>query len=314
MNPEEKGTGSSPHTRGAQADQRQNRELARIIPAYAGSTLGCGPPGCSGWDHPRIRGEHSLSLLGFTIALGSSPHTRGAQVHYGASGRHGRIIPAYAGSTLAVLHEEVRARDHPRIRGEHPARGRAGGQFGGSSPHTRGARGRPAPRPARPGIIPAYAGSTRPAPRPMGLTMDHPRIRGEHRRDRRGATSATGSSPHTRGAPPSTGNVLPRPGIIPAYAGSTGSGAGRRARAGDHPRIRGEHFQEVVRGSVALGSSPHTRGAPPQQQGSSAGTRIIPAYAGSTLYEVYCYREIGDHPRIRGEHTWKSLQYQGSPP
>ena len=44
----------------------------------------------------------------------------------------------------------------------------------------------------------------------------------------------------------------------------------------------------------AAGSSPHTRGAQPVDK----SVHITPP----------------DHPRIRGEHTWKSLQYQGSPP
>ena len=71
----------------------------------------------------------------------------------------------------------------------------------------------------------------------------------------------------------------------------------------DHPRIRGEHDPWRRGPSAAGGSSPHTRGAPPDLVGYPKGARIIPAYAGSTLYEVYCYREIGDHPRIRGEHV-----------
>ena len=50
---------------------------------------------------------------------GSSPHTRGApDVPVVASGGQ-RIIPAYAGSTFAVLAMPAVGRDHPRIRGEH---------------------------------------------------------------------------------------------------------------------------------------------------------------------------------------------------
>ena len=71
----------------------------RIIPAYAGSTPG---PRCSGApapDHPRIRGEHIVTLADVMSIL--------------------RIIPAYAGSTRARRRRCVAARDHPRIRGEH---------------------------------------------------------------------------------------------------------------------------------------------------------------------------------------------------
>ena len=175
-------------------------------------------------DHPRIRGEHRLYLCN-------------------RWNNHG-IIPAYAGSTTSLSSKllvslgssphtrgapqrfrtsSLLERDHPRIRGEHPL---------GDAVRVMGR-----------GIIPAYAGST--AATTCALV------------------GATGSSPHTRGAP-----FLRSP---------------LKSLPGDHPRIRGEHFREVARerlragiipayaGSTRtlaiglswlMGSSPHTRGAP----------------------------------------------------
>ena len=175
--------GSSPHTRGA--------------------PFSCGMSITHGWDHPRIRGEHCLAPHFY-------PRIRG-------------IIPAYAGSTMltafsvlcvsgssphtrgALLYpsrEQVCHVDHPRIRGEHRPRG--GDQVRAL------------------GIIPAYAGSTPPAPRLAALCRDHPRIRGEH--DVLAAQDCG------------------EPGIIPAYAGST--------------------LPKSSIDSDVTGSSPHTRGAP----------------------------------------------------
>ena len=152
-------------------------------------------------------------------------------------------------------------------------------------------------------IIPAYAGST-PASMAMELTVlgssphtrgarsglsrlqtsvgDHPRIRGEHRRIRRCRPS--------------------RRWIIPAYAGSTVTNVA--------PRV----------GQV--GSSPHTRGAPPRVPplrhrrrdhprirgehwaSTSSGlirSRIIPAYAGSTSRSPRSSRRLaGSSPHTRG--------------
>ena len=71
------------------------------------------------------------------------------------------------------------------------------------------------------GIIPAYAGSTDSGPTLVLAARDHPRIRGEHVHVGPPALSGVGSSPHTRGAPPSTGPSPSSKGIIPAYAGST---------------------------------------------------------------------------------------------
>ena len=195
--------GSSPHTRGAR------RRAGRRSPRRR--------------DHPRIRGEHSSrtnlhdaahgiipayagsttkSVMPNGKTQGSSPHTRGALFRYHLfqaviedhpriRGEHRKyplsfrkslwIIPAYAGSTLLSLTHNL-----PCL---------------GSSPHTRGARHPPPPTICR--------------------SRDHPRIRGEHfllcahypntiriipayagstQTGQKLVQTATGSSPHTRGA------------------------------------------------------------------------------------------------------------------
>ena len=113
---------------------------------------------------------------------------------------------------------------------------------------------------------------------------DHPRIRGEHQRQRvhgecdrgiipayAGSTTclrvraflSSGSSPHTRGALNGDAVAL--------------------GRAVDHPRIRGEHDDRFQALEVLAGSSPHTRGAPAASSTGASTSR--------------------DHPRIRGEHN-----------
>ena len=154
--------------------------VLRIIPAYAGSTGVPESEMLRAADHPRIRGEHNPRNCSTVAVNGSSPHTRGAPKLTRWTGRQWRIIPAYAGSTLACLESSREGPDHPRIRGEHATAGVPSTTACGSSPHTRGARS-PGRNPgSRHGIIPAYAGSTRAArpDRPPG--RDHPRIRGEH--------------------------------------------------------------------------------------------------------------------------------------
>ena len=70
----------------------------------------------------------------------------------------------------------------------------------------------------------------------------------------------------------------------------------------DHPRIRGEHQKQLRRLVTDVGSSPHTRGAPRQRRLDHQPVRIIPAYAGSTVYSCQAILHVRDHPRIRGEH------------
>ena len=213
--------GSSPHTRGARVTRKRADARPGIIPAYAGSTSQPAswpepPP-----DHPRIRGEHAVFVGGLSVGVGSSPHTRGARGAVFGAEPVGGIIPAYAGSTATADRMSMETADHPRIRGEHFAPGTPTRPSSGSSPHTRGARLRTPPRPRPRRIIPAYAGSTDPAPGSRPGPGDHPRIRGEHSTYKIGTMKATGSSPHTRGAQGDSGLGSEPVRIIPAYAGST---------------------------------------------------------------------------------------------
>ena len=273
-----------PRIRGEHGPGNRSREDAvGIIPAYAGST----PTRASGtnrrWDHPRIRGEHGGALSSPSGVSGSSPHTRGALTQYTPTHYITGIIPAYAGSTTPTLPATWRRTDHPRIRGEHRwLQSRTVGGAG-SSPHTRGAPEQPSTKSPWCRIIPAYAGSTSGSKSPLYLGRDHPRIRGEHRMLSPGGVFSAGSSPHTRGALAGFDAHLGPERIIPAYAGSTSSKPCRASSPSDHPRIRGEHQDGFTYMPEAGGSSPHTRGALPDNQ------RHDP--------------KGEDHPRIRGEHS-----------
>ena len=229
----------------------------------------------------------------------------------------GGIIPAYAGSTRRRGICRRRPGDHPRIRGEHMGFCLPHTSTPGSSPHTRGAPGRGRRGTGQRRIIPAYAGSTNFLGAPDSVASDHPRIRGEHQRGATYNEQIAGSSPHTRGAHDWLEDFADRPGIIPAYAGST-AGCGRRtARPRDHPRIRGEHVGVHMIVVDGLGSSPHTRGARLGAFLIIILGRIIPAYAGSTRAGSICPEITPDHPRIRGEHvrvTAHQLRHHGSSP
>ncbi len=195
----------------------------------------------------------------------------------------GGIIPAHAGSTLGVAMPASLRRDHPRTCGEHSSTFRVLSEFPGSSPHMRGAHLVHDLPQGRHGIIPAHAGSTRSS--------------ASEQRD------TTGSSPHMRGARLERG--LRRRGrrIIPAHAGSTLVVDGHGLVSPDHPRICGEHYQQMLAFDPEEGSSPHMRGARAAGGRGPHRRRIIPAHAGSTR-RPYRRRSPGpDHPRTCGEHT-----------
>ena len=193
--------GSSPRTRGALYSGPCAVRVARIIPAYAGSTVFC----------------HSQMLH----ICGSSPRTRGAPRYIFLIWSIGGIIPAYAGSTNIEVRPPCLLGDHPRVRGEHCPVRCIRGSRSGSSPRTRGAPYLMRLRMYFCGIIPAYAGSTSKRYIQGCVLGDHPRVRGEHATTPRGLRAFRGSSPRTRGALALDGQRLRYHGIIPAYAGST---------------------------------------------------------------------------------------------
>ena len=213
-----------------------------------------------------MRGEHICKNHRLIAAQGSSPHARGAHRDGRAHGRLAGIIPACAGSTAAGSPCPAGCRDHPRMRGEHACDERQTWPSKGSSPHARGAQVHHALDDERQGIIPACAGSTTTACTSPRLVWDHPRMRGEHNLPRIGAGSASGSSPHARGAHDDDTIAALDERIIPACAGSTIPAQTLGKVFEDHPRMRGEHQGVHVMVCFDEGSSPHARGAPPKSK------------------------------------------------
>ena len=112
--------------------------------------------------------------------VGSSPHPRGTLKLLNSMVLPVGIIPASAGNTFRDFRIPKQRRDHPRIRGEHPAANSCTSPLQGSSPHPRGTLKKNFPVVVGAGIIPASAGNTALLPLPPAFSGDHPRIRGEH--------------------------------------------------------------------------------------------------------------------------------------
>ena len=151
-----------------------------IIPACAGSTSVCFLGKFLVGDHPRMCGEHRSGFNALFFLTGSSPHVRGARKDSPLRRCHSGIIPACAGSTLTLAVSRSRARDHPRMCGEHPIQGKPARVGTGSSPHVRGALAQRHGTIVASGIIPACAGSTHGIHARSENFGDHPRMCGEH--------------------------------------------------------------------------------------------------------------------------------------
>ncbi len=198
--PADPGQGSSPHARGARWRCPRARRIPGLIPACAGSTFDFRTPFCSIEAHPRMRGEHQQGVDVVQQDGGSSPHARGARLHHLTGARHGRLIPACAGSTGTSSPRSWTARAHPRMRGEHSLITSASRGPAGSSPHARGAPLTTLDRIIDGGLIPACAGSTPHLHFGVFQGGAHPRMRGEHPARHRKPDHLHGSSPPARGA------------------------------------------------------------------------------------------------------------------
>ena len=152
------------------------------------------------------------------------------------------------------------------------------------------------------GIIPAYAGNTRPH-HPSTLDIwDHPRVCGEHGMADIGDALSSGSSPRMRGTLLRVRIPDGAMGIIPAYAGNTVRQEVLVFLARDHPRVCGEHRCQLHDRQHAAGSSPRMRGTPLGRRPRRGAGGIIPAYAGNTFSKSSNVLLMRDHPRVCGEH------------
>ena len=194
--------------------------------------------------------------------MGSSPRMRGTHGFSTFAKRNDGIIPAYAGNTWTAPPARPANRDHPRVCGEHQSAPTEAVQREGSSPRMRGTRSYPFLSKLSAGIIPAYAGNTTISSICLHSARNHPRVCGEHFRQLSAAQKRAGSSPRMRGTPSDLRLRLRYGGIIPAYAGNTGSLVPSPRNWRDHPRVCGEHH--IYRKNLQRypGSSPRMRGTP----------------------------------------------------
>ena len=91
--------GSSPRGRGKPAQQVGGDSGLRLIPAWAGKTVGLGASLAMTWAHPRVGGENPSTTSPRAAGSGSSPRGRGKQSVAAPVTALRRLIPAWAGKT-----------------------------------------------------------------------------------------------------------------------------------------------------------------------------------------------------------------------
>ena len=152
------------------------------------------------------------------------------------------------------------------------------------------------------GLIPAHAGKTVSFDFLPFPARAHPRSRGENVELEGHVGDVLGSSPLTRGKLEARRRALDLAGLIPAHAGKTNNARRMAPPLTAHPRSRGENIDHVPCIISYPGSSPLTRGKPPESAEVHTWIRLIPAHAGKTRPSRMPVMEVRAHPRSRGEN------------
>ena len=129
--------------------------------------------------------------------------------------------------------------------------------------------------------------------------------------------SLAGPSPRGRGTHEAEDMEKGESRSIPAWAGNTGPRATRRTPRPVHPRVGGEHAQQLTHPLPRVGPSPRGRGTPFRGTSPQHATRSIPAWAGNTARPSKRTRTRPVHPRVGGEHavsSGKKVQRYGPSP
>ena len=192
--------GSSPRGRGTLAGGVFDLRSARVIPAWAGNTVGDRFVDSILAGHPRVGGEHVTTILRGQRVGGSSPRGRGTLPSDGWWMRSRRVIPAWAGNTILENLYRAYPAGHPRVGGEHDV----AGAFLGMPPGH-----------------PAWAGNTSGVSGQTISRPGHPRVGGEHRRRHARRRPGNGSSPRGRGTHCTVQPIPEAERVIPAWAGNT---------------------------------------------------------------------------------------------
>ena len=110
--------GSPPRMRGKVAFRHHHALFLGITPAHAGKSVPRTRSIPAYKDHPRTRGEKTITPISFISHIGSPPHTRGKAAPVCGIMSAERITPAHAGKSLWMAHWCCKLQDHPRTRGE----------------------------------------------------------------------------------------------------------------------------------------------------------------------------------------------------
>ena len=237
---------------------------------------------------------------------GSSPRGRGKLGGDELVGVLSRLIPAWAGKTLAASGCAAGCGAHPRVGGENLACALPSAVTQGSSPRGRGKPDLDQSQTLVLRLIPAWAGKTSRAVCVSENRAAHPRVGGENIHVLLDECEERGSSPRGRGKLSLSLWITRLFGLIPAWAGKTNARMVWSSQARAHPRVGGENPRYSIVIGPSQGSSPRGRGKRGLGAGDTLTVGLIPAWAGKTRFGVGLASGSRAHPRVGGENYTSS--------
>jgi len=130
--------GSPPHARGRLSNRVRIHVIRGITPACAGTAGSTTTQSGSTRDHPRMRGDGTVTRLQEVVPPGSPPHARGRHDGIRRGVTVAGITPACAGTAYQGAAKWACRWDHPRMRGDGMLPTLLTQTVRGSPPHARG--------------------------------------------------------------------------------------------------------------------------------------------------------------------------------
>jgi len=301
--------GSSPRGRGTAGSREKVLFIVRVIPAWAGNRVQARATCRDAPGHPRVGGEQTMTRPFRHGSSGSSPRGRGTGDFQSSCGHRVRVIPAWAGNSRYGDGVRPSWAGHPRVGGEQDtAEGLTPG-VNGSSPRGRGTAAHPDAPQTRSRVIPAWAGNRRSTGTRLKGRAGHPRVGGEQSDDAALDPRRDGSSPRGRGTAGEAACHRCRDRVIPAWAGNSAGRCAKVQCAAGHPRVGGEQMTWLQKPTTEGGSSPRGRGTAETAAKCIGRVRVIPAWAGNSVWPGSVRAVAAGHPRVGGEQSAPKRSY-----